>query len=113
MTEGAGGASSGRRDPKTAGPPKVDCEEAVHQLYHYLDGELTEERRRAIAVHLDLCGSCADAAGFEKELRMVIANCCRDRVPESLKVRIAEAIHVEAHRLPDDEASPVDHTPVP
>ncbi len=23
----------------------VDCDEAVHELYHYLDGELTEERR--------------------------------------------------------------------
>ncbi len=83
---------------KETGPPDVDCVEAVHQLYHYLDGELTEERRKAISYHLDLCGSCADAAGFEQELRVVIANCCRDRVPESLKARIAEALHLEAER---------------
>ncbi|MHB8220980.1 MAG: mycothiol system anti-sigma-R factor [Acidimicrobiales bacterium] len=78
--------------------PGVDCVEAVHQLYDYLDGELTEERRKAIAYHLDLCGSCADAAGFEQELRVVIANCCRDRVPDSLKARIADALHLEAAR---------------
>ena len=94
MTEGAAvGPDGGCSDE--AASLGVDCEEAVHQLYHYLDGELTEERRRQIAVHLDLCGSCAGAAGFETELRMVIANCCRDRVPESLKARIALAIASE------------------
>jgi mycothiol system anti-sigma-R factor len=75
----------------------VDCTEAVHELYHYLDGELTDERRREIAVHLDRCGPCADAAGFESELRMVIANRCRDRVPDALIARVAAAID-EAQR---------------
>jgi mycothiol system anti-sigma-R factor len=78
----------------------VDCDEAVHQLYHYLDGELTEERRLEITVHLDRCGPCAGAAGFEAELRSVIANRCRDRVPDSLLQRIAAAIHEESRRHP-------------
>lgn len=76
----------------------MGCEDAVHELYHYLDGELTPERRREIAEHLDLCGSCAGAAGFEAELRSVIANHCRDRVPESLISRVAEAINEEQRR---------------
>jgi mycothiol system anti-sigma-R factor len=76
----------------------IDCSEAVHRLYHYLDGELTEERRLEIAHHLDLCEPCADAAGFETELRQVIANHCRDRVPDSLMRRIADAIHEEERR---------------
>jgi mycothiol system anti-sigma-R factor len=75
----------------------VDCDEAVHELYHFLDGELTDERRREIAVHLDLCGPCADAAGFESELRMVIASRCQDRVPDALIARVAAAID-EARR---------------
>ena len=81
-------------------PSGVDCDEAVHQLYHYLDGELTDARRREIAVHLDLCEPCAGAAGFEAELRQVIANRCRDRVPEALLRRVAEAIHEEERRHP-------------
>ncbi len=76
----------------------MDCDEAVHQLYHYLDGELTEERRREIAQHLDLCGPCAGAAGFEAELRQVIANRCRDHVPEALIQRVAAAIDEERRR---------------
>ena len=78
----------------------MDCDEAVHQLYHYLDGELTDERRLKIVIHLDECGPCAGAAGFEAELRMVIANRCKDRVPETLIQRIAVAIHEESRRHP-------------
>ena len=70
----------------------VDCEEAVRQLYVYLDGELTQERRREIAVHLDACGPCAGAVGFEAELRTIISSRCKDRVPDSLIQRMAAAI---------------------
>ena len=73
----------------------VDCEEAVHELYHYLDGELTTERREEIRVHLDWCGPCNGAAEFEAELRRVIANHCKDRVPDSLIARVAAAIDEE------------------
>jgi mycothiol system anti-sigma-R factor len=76
----------------------VDCDEAVHQLYHYLDGELTEERRAQIAEHLTYCGPCGGAAEFEAELRVVIANRCKDHVPESLIRRIAEAIDEESRQ---------------
>jgi mycothiol system anti-sigma-R factor len=76
----------------------ADCTEAVHELYHYLDGELTEERREVIRVHLDWCGPCSGAAEFENELRKVIANRCRDRVPESLIRRVAEAIDEESRQ---------------
>jgi mycothiol system anti-sigma-R factor len=77
------------------GADGVDCDEAIHQLYHYLDGELTDERRSEIARHLDGCGSCNGAVEFEAELRVVIANRCRDHVPESLITRIATAIDEE------------------
>jgi mycothiol system anti-sigma-R factor len=97
VAEGVGGAAPGGCETSRR-PGEMDCNEAVHQLYHYLDGELTEERRQVISVHLDECRTCADAAGFEAELRSVIANRCRDRVPEDLKARIAGAIHEEARR---------------
>lgn len=90
--EGDGGAIFGGGPIRPGG---LDCDEAVHQLYHYLDGELTEERRHQIAIHLDRCGPCGRAAGFEAELRLVIASRCRDRVPPSLLERVAEAIRQE------------------
>ena len=78
----------------------VDCEEAVHELYHYLDGELTEQRREEIRVHLDWCGPCNGAADFEAELRKVIANRCKDHVPPSLIDRVADALREEHDRSP-------------
>jgi mycothiol system anti-sigma-R factor len=76
----------------------MNCDDAVHQLYHYLDGELTEERRVLISEHLTYCGPCGGAAEFEAELRMVIANHCKDHVPESLIRRIADAIDEESRQ---------------
>ena len=69
-----------------------DCYEATELLYHYLDGELTIERREVIRIHLDKCPPCGDAYGFEVELRTVIAQKCRERVPDHLRQRVADAL---------------------
>ena len=74
----------------------MDCNEAIHQIYHYLDGELTEETRAAIAIHLEYCPPCHGGFDFEIELRRLIARKCRDDVPEELRRRIADAIGHEA-----------------
>lgn len=71
---------------------KSTCQEAIDTLYRFLDGELTEERRHEIAIHLDECGPCLDAFDFEAELKAVIARKCRDHVPESLRVRVYRAL---------------------
>jgi mycothiol system anti-sigma-R factor len=78
--------------------PGVDCGETIERLYHYLDGELTEERRQEIRIHLDDCSPCLRAFDFEAELRVVIASRCRDRVPESLLERVRMALIEEERR---------------
>lgn len=92
---GPGGCGGSELDG-ALGAAGADCEETVRRLYLFLDGALTEERRVAIRAHLDGCGDCFEALGFETELRRVIADHCRERVPETLKERIAEAIRREA-----------------
>jgi mycothiol system anti-sigma-R factor len=79
----------------------LDCLETVHRLYHYLDGELTDDRRADIARHLDDCLPCLHAFDFEAELRKLIANRCKDHVPDHLRERIAAAIDHE-HRTGGD-----------
>ena len=73
----------------------LNCDETIERLYFYLDGELTEARRVEITRHLDMCGPCVGAFGFEAELRKVIANRCKDHVPDSLVARVAEALQEE------------------
>ncbi len=69
-----------------------NCEEALQELYSFLDGELTEHKRSQIQHHLDDCSPCLEAFDFEAELRLVIKHRCRDEVPESLRLRVAERI---------------------
>jgi mycothiol system anti-sigma-R factor len=79
----------------TSGESQVNCNETIEILYHYLDGELTEERRIVIKRHLDDCPPCLHAFDFEAELRVVIADRCKDRVPDSLRQRIHDALQAE------------------
>ena len=81
-------------DPQPSIP---ECQEALDTLYHFLDGELTAERRRAIQHHLDDCSPCLEAFDFEAELKVIIARSCRDQVPDRLRRRVAEAL-AEASR---------------
>jgi anti-sigma factor (TIGR02949 family) len=82
-----------------------DCEAAIAEVYAYLDGEMTEERRLAIAHHLEGCSPCFEAFDFEAELRMVVQTHCRnDDVPESLRIRIVEELRVVTTGEDSDEA---------
>ena len=69
-----------------------DCAGALEELYSFLDGELTVERRTHIRQHLDGCQDCYEAFDFEAELRIVVSTKCRDEVPEHLRNRVAEAL---------------------
>ena len=71
------------------------CEQALHELYRFLDGELNDERRALIATHIESCTTCLGAFDFEAELRMVVSERCRDTVPDALRQRIARAIGEE------------------
>ena len=76
-------ASAGRDDG--ARP----CDDAVAELYRYLDGELSEEERRGIEDHLRECSPCLEAFDFEAELKRVVAAGAHQPCPEELKARIA------------------------
>ena len=71
------------------------CEQTVQELYYFLDGELTEERRVQIQVHLDQCGPCVEVVSFEAELRRIVADRCKEEVPPELRDRIARVLHAE------------------
>ena len=73
------------------------CREAIAELYTYLDGELTIERRAVIQRHLDGCNPCLEAYDFEAELRIVVQTRCHEDVPASLRQRIFVQLAGEQH----------------
>ncbi len=74
----------------------ADCEETLHELYAYLDGELGSVARHSVQEHLDSCLDCLQAFDFHAELRMVIAQKCRDDVPPGLLDRVKSCFGPDA-----------------
>ncbi len=87
-------------DPCAGFDAPGDCREAAAELYEYLDGVLTDERRAVIAGHLDGCSGCFHAFEFHAELKTVISAKCQTEVPEALRRRIIASLS-ELADLPD------------
>ncbi len=68
------------------------CGEALGQLYGYLDGVLTPERRDLISIHLDECRNCDEIRLIEIEVRRVVALRCQESPPDHLRDRIARTL---------------------
>ena len=79
-------------DDPCADLPPGTCEDARRELYQYLDGYLTIERRTVIRTHLEACAHCGSTFEFEFELRQVVSRRCSDRVPDALRARVFDAI---------------------
>ena len=72
---------------------EVDCRDSLTEIYWFLDGELTPERRALIRQHLEACHGCLETFDFETELRSVVSTCCKERqLPPGLRERIAQVL---------------------
>jgi len=78
----------------------MDCEEVLHRLYHFLDGEVAAADRGTIQQHLDACMACLEAFEFEAEFKVIVATKCKEQAPADLRARIVRAIFDEEPRRP-------------
>jgi anti-sigma factor (TIGR02949 family) len=78
---------------------EVDCNRALVQLYQFLDGELTHERRQRIELHLNGCQHCFSSFDFEQELRIVVRSKLQTEVPQGLVQRIVAVLELERRGL--------------
>ncbi len=65
-----------------------ECREVLDELETYLDGECPGDFERFVQRHLRVCTSCLDRAGFEQELRALVAAKCKDCAPPGLLDRV-------------------------
>ena len=67
----------------------VDCKEAMHRVYQYLDRELSEDERALVERHLAHCPPCADLYQFEGNVLTFVGTRCRQTAaPEDLRNRV-------------------------
>lgn len=64
------------------------CDEALAQIYTYLDGELDQGTVARIRAHIEECHPCGGAYAFEERLRTVVRQRLQEEVPEEVVVRL-------------------------
>ena len=84
-------------------PHETDCSEVLAAVYGYLDGEIDDGLHTRIPHHLDECGPCRGSTASSREVKLLVARCCRaERAPDELRSRIIvrlEQVRVEQVRV--------------
>jgi mycothiol system anti-sigma-R factor len=66
-----------------------DCKETLRELEAFLDNEMSTEVQTVIRAHLEGCPDCWQAFDFHAELKVVIAEKCRnDEMPAGLLAKL-------------------------
>lgn len=68
-----------------------NCDDALANLYLYLDSELDQVSAERIHTHLQACGGCSGPFDFEVRLRAVVRDRLDVEVPEEVVARLWEA----------------------
>ena len=72
---------------------ETNCDEAVAELYAFLDGELDDTVMIQVEAHLRRCSPCLEAFDFEADLRRVISAKCSEQVTPEVKARFCGMLH--------------------
>ena len=66
----------------------ISCDDAVRQLWEYLDGSVGEADKESIEEHLSVCKRCCGEAEFADELRKFMGSHAYDELPEGARHRL-------------------------
>ena len=71
----------------------ADCTETIYRIYEYLDGEMTPDDTRRIALHIQECAPCLAQADIDHAIKALVRRSCQcETAPESLRVTIMERL---------------------
>ena len=77
---------------------EISCDEVLHEIEHYLHGELGQQQSSRLATHLEGCGPCFERAEFQRKLKDIVRSKCQPGgAPEHVVYRIQMAIRSEPH----------------
>jgi mycothiol system anti-sigma-R factor len=66
----------------------ISCEEAVRQLWEYLDGTVGDADRAALEKHLSRCRRCCAELEFAEELHSFLARLAQEEIPDDVRTRL-------------------------
>ncbi|WP_158892461.1 mycothiol system anti-sigma-R factor [Amycolatopsis anabasis] len=72
---------------------KVNCDEALAEIYLLLDKECSPEHEMLLRKHLDDCPPCLEQYGIDEQLKQLLARKCGgEHAPADLKSRLRASI---------------------
>ncbi|HET9203684.1 MAG TPA: zf-HC2 domain-containing protein [Acidimicrobiia bacterium] len=73
-----------------------ECDDALTNLYQYLDREIEETTTSVIRAHLEDCSGCLKSFDFEARLQIVVRERLAEDVPDEFLQRLRDALAREA-----------------
>jgi len=73
-----------------------ECDDALTNLYRYLDREIEASTSEVIRAHLEDCSGCLKSFKFEERLQIVVRERLAEEVPPEFLARLRDAIAREA-----------------
>ena len=69
-----------------------NCEEALQNLYLFLDEEIDSASIDEIQAHIDSCSSCLTAYDLERVVKALVSRSCAEKAPEPLRAKVLYSI---------------------
>lgn len=66
----------------------IDCTEAVHRMWGYLDNALERGPSAEFETHLEVCQRCCGELEFSRHLKEMAASTSSETLPDPLRRRI-------------------------
>jgi anti-sigma factor (TIGR02949 family) len=73
-----------------------ECDDALTNLYHYLDQEMERLSLESIRSHLEDCSGCLRSFDFEARLKIVVRERLAEDVPVEFLERLRQALARES-----------------
>lgn len=70
----------------------IDCEQALKQVFEFIDHELDEHNHEAMQAHLESCRSCFSRIEFEQRLKRKIAELRESKATPAVSDKIKSLI---------------------
>jgi len=69
-----------------------NCQDALQNLYLFLDHEIDNATTEEIQAHIDDCSSCLTAYDLERVVKALVARSCSEKAPEPLREKVLYSI---------------------
>ena len=66
----------------------IDCDQALRQIFEYIDRELHEQDREAMEHHLHACKACFSRMEFERLLKQKVGGLRDDQPSDRVNERV-------------------------